>query len=169
AQEEKTPLIHSDHTSEISNPSKNYQTISGHFKAANDENEEEVSVAIKSYGENTYTEGLITDETNAKHWENTNNVGDHPNGWKERVQPTMLIATLQLCLDVKMLLIIPLSMLNGTIVTFIFGEFTQAYVACSQGIWMVGYFVVAFGVAFGLISMVIGRVKAIGRLAATMI
>ena len=76
----------------------------------------------------------------------------------------LFFATLRHLRDIRMLLIIPLTMYSGLEQGFVFADFTKSFVTCIFGIDKVGYVMICFGVADSLFSYFLGKLtKYIGR------
>ncbi|CAH1802883.1 unnamed protein product, partial [Owenia fusiformis] len=93
----------------------------------------------------------------------TNETDASKRSWSKRLRPDTLIGTLQIMLDLKMFLLIPLSVLHGCDVSYLSAEFPQAFVGCSQGIWMIGYMTMVTGCTMVVFSLAISKFKFIGR------
>ncbi|CAH1779488.1 unnamed protein product [Owenia fusiformis] len=175
---EKTPLMNSENkrneTRNNSAASFDYD-VSGHFKVrpgndcdssvkvvitANDHTEKAGIDVIPE--EKVTSSGKLTGSVKAL----STKVGNEDQiklSWAERLRPELLIATVKLMIDVRLMLIIPLSLLSGMLHGFSTAELTQSYVGCREGIWMVGYIAMAAGVAATLVSMAIGKIKSVAR------
>ncbi|CAH1778626.1 unnamed protein product [Owenia fusiformis] len=83
----------------------------------------------------------------------------------EKWKPQMLVATFLHMRNFNQLLLIPLTIYSGLEQAFLGGDFTQAFVSCSLGIYMVGFTIICFGVANSLCSYIFGQLmKYIGRI-----
>ncbi|XP_072051477.1 protein unc-93 homolog A-like [Amphiura filiformis] len=76
-----------------------------------------------------------------------------------------LKATLRLALSPRMFLLIPLIVYNGLELGFAYGDFTKAYISCTQGVQTIGFVMTAYGVAGGISALFLGIIsKYTGRL-----
>jgi len=78
---------------------------------------------------------------------------------------SLLIATVKHLTDVRMLLVLPLTLFSGLEQAFTFGDFTAAFVTCSLGIHRVGFVMICFGATDAFFSLTLGRLtKYTGRI-----
>ncbi|XP_072028534.1 protein unc-93 homolog A-like [Amphiura filiformis] len=76
-----------------------------------------------------------------------------------------LKATFRLALSPKMFLLIPLIIYNGVELGFAYGDFTKAYISCTQGVQTIGFVMTAYGVGGGISALFLGLIsKYTGRL-----
>eukprot|EP00080_Pristionchus_pacificus_P001116 PDM61136.1 unc-93 [Pristionchus pacificus] len=67
--------------------------------------------------------------------------------------------------NVKMYLLVPLTIFNGLEQAFVVGLFTKAFIACGLGISQIGFVMTAFGVSDAVCSLVFGPlIKLFGRM-----
>ncbi|GMR35274.1 hypothetical protein PMAYCL1PPCAC_05469 [Pristionchus mayeri] len=67
--------------------------------------------------------------------------------------------------NIKMYLLIPLTIFNGLEQAFVVGLFTKAFIACGLGISQIGFVMTAFGVSDAVCSLVFGPlIKLFGRM-----
>ncbi|CAH1779489.1 unnamed protein product [Owenia fusiformis] len=172
----ETPLLNDENKSnETRHQSAASLDLAGQFKVhQGKEGDSSVKVVITTHGQ-TEEEGIdtITEQNvtasekltgtvkrlSTKGW----NEDQLTLSWRERLRPELLIATVKLMKEVRLMLIIPLALLSGMLHGFSTAELTQSYVGCTEGIWMVGYIAMAAGVAAALVSMVIGKIKSVAR------
>lgn len=77
---------------------------------------------------------------------------------------SLFFATLFHLRDLRMMLIIPLTVYSGLEQGFVFADFTKSFVTCVFGIDKVGYVMICFGVGDSLFSYLLGRLtKYVGR------
>ncbi|XP_020619657.1 protein unc-93 homolog A-like [Orbicella faveolata] len=78
---------------------------------------------------------------------------------------SLLIATAKHLTDMRMLLVLPLTMFSGLEQAFTFADFTAAFVTCSLGIHRVGFVMICFGATDAFFSLTLGRLtKYTGRI-----
>ncbi|CAF4764066.1 unnamed protein product [Rotaria sp. Silwood1] len=76
----------------------------------------------------------------------------------------LLISTIKHMRHINQLLLIPMTIWAGLELTFLFAQFTQAFVSCAINAKYVGLIMIAFGVCDSIGSFVFGQlVKVVGR------
>lgn len=70
----------------------------------------------------------------------------------------LFIATIKHLKNMKMLLLIPITMFSGLEQGFVFGDFTRAFVTCTLGIEKVGLIMICFGVVDAFFSLFLGKI-----------
>ncbi|XP_072041294.1 protein unc-93 homolog A-like [Amphiura filiformis] len=76
-----------------------------------------------------------------------------------------LKATFRLALSPRMFLLIPLIIYNGMELGFASGDFTKAYISCTQGVQTIGFVMTAYGIGGGISALFLGIInKYTGRL-----
>ncbi|XP_059148852.1 protein unc-93 homolog A-like [Physella acuta] len=75
-----------------------------------------------------------------------------------KLSPKLLISTFRhLFSSPLQALLVPLTVYSGLEQAFFWGDFTQAYISCTLGIWNLGYVMICYGVADALCSILFGR------------
>ncbi|XP_072041292.1 protein unc-93 homolog A-like [Amphiura filiformis] len=76
-----------------------------------------------------------------------------------------LKATFRLALSPRMFLLIPLIVYNGLELGFAYGDFTKAFISCTQGVQTIGFVMTAYGIGGGISALFLGIInKYTGRL-----
>ncbi|XP_038061555.1 protein unc-93 homolog A-like [Patiria miniata] len=70
-----------------------------------------------------------------------------------------LVATLRLLMNPYILMLVPLFMYSGMEQAFFFGDFTKAFITCTNGIHYVGFIMMVFGVSDAICSFLLGRLE----------
>ncbi|XP_046853528.1 protein unc-93 homolog A-like isoform X2 [Xenia sp. Carnegie-2017] len=77
----------------------------------------------------------------------------------------LFVSTLRHLQEIRMLLVVPLTIYSGLEQGFVFADFTKSFVTCVYGIDKVGYVMICFGVGNSIFSYLLGKLaKYIGRL-----
>ncbi|XP_077996346.1 protein unc-93 homolog A-like [Glandiceps talaboti] len=75
-----------------------------------------------------------------------------------------LTTALRLLKEQSFYLLVPLMMLSGVSMAFVYGDFTQAFITCSLGVHHIGYIMLAYGVVQAVSSFIFGRImEYVGR------
>ncbi|CAP29326.2 Protein CBR-UNC-93 [Caenorhabditis briggsae] len=68
-------------------------------------------------------------------------------------------------INIKFLLLVPLTIFNGLEQAFLVGVYTKAFVGCGLGIWQIGFVMACFGISDAICSLVFGPlIKLFGRM-----
>ncbi|CAB03760.3 Putative potassium channel regulatory protein unc-93 [Caenorhabditis elegans] len=68
-------------------------------------------------------------------------------------------------INIKFMLLVPLTIFNGLEQAFLVGVYTKAFVGCGLGIWQIGFVMACFGISDAVCSLVFGPlIKLFGRM-----
>ncbi|XP_022096277.1 protein unc-93 homolog A-like isoform X2 [Acanthaster planci] len=70
-----------------------------------------------------------------------------------------ILATLRLLLNPYILMLLPLFIYSGMEQAFVFGDFTKAFITCTNGIHYVGFVMMVFGISDAICSFLLGRLE----------
>ncbi|CAI2348019.1 unnamed protein product [Caenorhabditis sp. 36 PRJEB53466] len=83
----------------------------------------------------------------------------------QRFNSEIINLMLKHLINMKFMLLVPLTIFNGLEQAFLVGVYTKAFVACGLGIWQIGFVMACFGISDAICSLVFGPlIKLFGRM-----